>query len=187
MYVLVRDFAVREAVRGIKPPDSVTLIRPIEKLSGSRVIGPGTGVTQPLCFRQIGFAAPQCFLSAFALGPSRARKRRLDSRLPRRAPRQLTRARDCHLCGNTPSRPDEKSRLTAVPPLRIHPAHANRRGLDRSSASDAKQHLRDCTAACTNASLASTMAPSRFQMQTPRMLASIRRRILPSLERATLA
>src|SRR5260370_6109501 len=49
--------AVGEALRQIKPPDSVALLRPIENLPRSGVYAPGTSVAQPLCFRQIGFAA----------------------------------------------------------------------------------------------------------------------------------
>jgi hypothetical protein len=57
MYALGRDFAIREALDRIKPPDSVTLLRPIKKLPGNWAEGVGAGVAYPLCFRQIGFVA----------------------------------------------------------------------------------------------------------------------------------
>src|SRR5262249_43087946 len=56
---LQHNCAVREALRRIKPPNSVTLLRPIENFPRSRVCGPGTGAAQPLCFGQISFAAAQ--------------------------------------------------------------------------------------------------------------------------------
>jgi hypothetical protein len=57
MYASGRDFAIREALDRIKPPDSVTLLRPIKKLPCNWAVGVGAGVAYPLCFRQIGFAA----------------------------------------------------------------------------------------------------------------------------------
>jgi hypothetical protein len=51
---LPHSFPAREALLRIKPPDSVALLRPIERRC--LVEGPGTGVAQPLCFGQIGFA-----------------------------------------------------------------------------------------------------------------------------------
>src|SRR5262249_21629445 len=44
----------REAPRRIKPPDSVALLRPIQRRC--LIESPGTGVAQPLGFGQIGFA-----------------------------------------------------------------------------------------------------------------------------------
>lgn len=37
------SFAVRETLSRIKPPDSVTLLRPIENFRHGRIYGPGTG------------------------------------------------------------------------------------------------------------------------------------------------
>src|SRR4029077_19532814 len=56
---LPHGFAAREAVQWIKPPDSVALLRPIERRC--LIEGPGTGVAQLLRFGQIGFAAAQSF------------------------------------------------------------------------------------------------------------------------------
>jgi hypothetical protein len=56
---LPHSFAAREAVQWIKPPDSVALLRPIERRC--LIEGPGTGMAQPLRFGQIGFAAAQSF------------------------------------------------------------------------------------------------------------------------------
>src|SRR5436190_23875195 len=52
---LHRSFAARRPVMRIKPENSISLIRPIE--NRCVVEDRGAGVTQPLCFRQIGFAA----------------------------------------------------------------------------------------------------------------------------------
>src|SRR5262245_18038964 len=53
---LPQSFAAWKALQWIKPPDPVTLVRPIEILHRCRVEDPGTGVAQPLCFGQISFA-----------------------------------------------------------------------------------------------------------------------------------
>ena len=52
---LPKRFAARNALRRIKPKDAGSLLGPIKNFR--LVIGRGTGVAQPLCFRQIGFAA----------------------------------------------------------------------------------------------------------------------------------
>src|ERR1700722_3470660 len=48
-------FAARNALQRIKPEDAESLLGPIKNFR--LVIGRGTGVAEPLCFRQIGFAA----------------------------------------------------------------------------------------------------------------------------------
>src|SRR6202030_3119725 len=48
-------FAARKALQRIKPPDAGSLLGPIKNFR--LVVGRGTGVAYPLCFRQIGFAA----------------------------------------------------------------------------------------------------------------------------------
>jgi hypothetical protein len=57
MYASERDFGFGEALGRIKSPDSVTLLRPVEKLHGRWVTRTGPGVGYSLCFRQKGFAA----------------------------------------------------------------------------------------------------------------------------------
>src|SRR5438445_10972016 len=52
---LQRSFAARQPVTRIKPENSISLIRPIE--NRCVIEDRSAGVTQPLCFRQIGFAA----------------------------------------------------------------------------------------------------------------------------------
>ena len=52
---LPHRFAARNALQRIKPEDTESLLGPIKNFR--LVIGRGTGVAQPLCFRQIGFAA----------------------------------------------------------------------------------------------------------------------------------
>jgi hypothetical protein len=55
MYPVPERFVARYALQRIKPPDAVSLPRPLE--NRRLVVDCGTGVAQPLCFRQIGFAA----------------------------------------------------------------------------------------------------------------------------------
>ena len=52
---LPHRFAARNALQRIKPKDAVSLLGPIKNFR--LVVGRGTSVAQPLCFRQIGFAA----------------------------------------------------------------------------------------------------------------------------------
>src|ERR1700757_3763882 len=55
-----------KALQRIKPPDAVTLVRPIQKLPRCVVQNPSTGVAQPLCLCEPGFATAQCVLGALA-------------------------------------------------------------------------------------------------------------------------
>src|SRR5712672_3467709 len=48
-----------KALQRIKSPNTVTLLGPIDVPLRCPVEDPGTGVTEPLCLRQIGFAAAQ--------------------------------------------------------------------------------------------------------------------------------
>src|SRR6476620_836885 len=55
MNPLPNRFAAWNALQRIKPPNAGSLFRPIKNFR--LVVGRGTGVAEPLCFRQIGFAA----------------------------------------------------------------------------------------------------------------------------------
>src|SRR5271154_5638942 len=61
---LQHRFPARKALRRIKPPDAESLLRPIENCR--LAIDRGTGAAQPLCFRQMGFAAAQSVFSVLA-------------------------------------------------------------------------------------------------------------------------
>ncbi len=52
---LPHRFAARNALQRIKPKDAGSLLGQIKNFR--LVVDRGTGVAQPLCFRQIGFAA----------------------------------------------------------------------------------------------------------------------------------
>src|ERR1700693_942787 len=52
---LPHRFAARNALQRIKPPGAGSLLGPIKNFR--LVVDRGTSVAQPLCFRQIGFAA----------------------------------------------------------------------------------------------------------------------------------
>src|SRR5580704_15431683 len=54
---LGHGFATRNTLSLIKPPDAVSLLRPIE--DRRLVVGRHTDVSQPLCFAQIGLTAAQ--------------------------------------------------------------------------------------------------------------------------------
>jgi hypothetical protein len=56
-------FSAWQALQRIKPPDPVTLVRPIEILHRCRVVDPIASVAQPLSLDQPGFAPAQRFLS----------------------------------------------------------------------------------------------------------------------------
>jgi hypothetical protein len=58
-------FAGRQNQQRIESPDSVVFFRPVE--GRCRVEGPRSGVTEPLCFGQIGFAAAPRFSASFTL------------------------------------------------------------------------------------------------------------------------
>ena len=53
---LPHSIAARKALQRIKPPDAVVFLRIIDRRQ-CPIGDPGAGVAQPLCFRQIGFAA----------------------------------------------------------------------------------------------------------------------------------
>ena len=59
---LPHQIAGRQALQRIKPINAVTFLRPINNRPFTRrFTAQRAGVAQPLCFRQIGFAAAQCF------------------------------------------------------------------------------------------------------------------------------
>ena len=111
----------------------------------------------------------------------RARTRRPRCDFLRTARRQSARARGCRLCGKTPSRTAEKSRLsfssaTARSSCSRHSVGVRSVQRNRPETTSSRPY---CNIR-RNASLASTIAPSRSQMKIPRMLASTRRRIFAS-------
>src|SRR5271163_1258205 len=57
---LQHRFPARKALQRIKAPDAEGLLRPIKNCR--LAIDRGAGAAQPLCFRQMGFAAAQGFL-----------------------------------------------------------------------------------------------------------------------------
>ena len=87
------SFPVREALQRIKPPYSVTFLRPVNRRG--RVEGQGAGVAQPLRFGQIGFAAPQSLLACAQLFLRLPQLRDVlqDAKLAQRPPRFVP----CHV------------------------------------------------------------------------------------------
>src|SRR5258707_2696261 len=56
-----------KALQRIKPPDAVTLVRPIQETPRCPVQNPSTGVAYPLCLCEPGFATAQRILRALAV------------------------------------------------------------------------------------------------------------------------
>jgi hypothetical protein len=77
---LEHGFATRNALRRIKPPDAVNLLRPIE--DRGLVEGRHTDVSQPLCFRQIGLTAAQPIFGLLAFLDVNRQAIPLGTRLP---------------------------------------------------------------------------------------------------------
>ncbi len=76
----------------------------------------------------------------------RARKRHLDSRLPRRSPRRSAREHGCRLSGSTPSQTAANSRSpSARPTTVVHRGQAIQAVSAQSSAGDLRPHLHDRT------------------------------------------
>src|SRR5690242_10963977 len=66
MYPLQHSFEEGQTLLRIQIPDSVTFLRPVD--GPSFVKNNRAGVAEPLCFRQIGFAASECLFRLFSLG-----------------------------------------------------------------------------------------------------------------------